>query len=545
MEPCQVMKEALSEDMIAQKIIKHIDDYHDLESLALLNKFWYEEIMKMKVPDVIVKIPNTFELNYSCQFVDQLVGSFCEEIERYKFLEEEIENIKLYDKENLSLTKTIIISYAFDVRDKNNNLLSLEKLGRDGAEFINKLFEYFDNAERIQLVNNSSENENGLISFILRELKNPKIKEIKGIDMMSLSTYYSFIDTNDSKDIFIDMINLKEISLIENKEQNVTNDVVEIFAKTIIDKNIVVKLKIYFNDNNIDFFQSLVNYTDESSISFGVILPEEMTYVDFEIITNRLSDKECKRITSLSITCPTLQIIERFEKFVFKLVELRSLSLVIMFNNEDSRVFNDMIKGNGHFEYIKEHFFLIDLEKNVNIKEISINFNDTRSMFSKQQLNDREMAKYYIIKSIISSALGVETLYLSNIQQTDKLSSVLGDENLKLNSLVLRDVKLSNRCINEIKNLKFLYLSPPDLIAIPKFIELLVVEMKKGTYMCGVDSCQRIRPLSLEEMERKLIKRYKFKYSMKIVSENEDIYFLFFNNPLLLKKYLKINDIVI
>ncbi|CEF70166.1 Hypothetical protein SRAE_2000480000 [Strongyloides ratti] len=543
------VKKALSENLIIQSILKYFDSLTDLQNVSLVNKFLYEEVMKIQVPECIIKPSNKLEINFDYTYESHLVGEFCEEKERYQYFDEIYKNLSLYCKEDLSLTKEIIIYYAFNIGE--NNVSVLEELGKEGANFIDKIFDLFENAECLQFIDNSSENEGALLSFIIKELKSKKIKIINGIDINSLEKFFLYYDNNDDdknescKNIFYNITNLKALSLKKCNNIEVCN--IERLINSLMNKDvIVIKLNIFFNENNINFLKNIIlSIPNDSEIQFDLIFDEEMSLEKLEYFMESIPDDCYDKICSITATCKTIEVIKKLNDLINNLIELRSLHLKIMFVNEDSRMFDELIQGNGHYEYIKENFSLIEIKKNINIKKVSITFNDAKSMFTKQQINDREMAKYYFTKSVLSSTPFIETLELDNIQQTDKLASVLVDNNRKLTNLLLYNVMLSGRCLTELKSVKFLFLSPPNLIPIPNFIELLIVVMKKGTYMCGVDSSQRIIQLSNEELQLKLKKRYKFKYVSKIINENKDTYFLFFNNPLFFKKYLKNNDITI
>uniref|UniRef100_A0A0K0EBF0 F-box domain-containing protein n=1 Tax=Strongyloides stercoralis TaxID=6248 RepID=A0A0K0EBF0_STRER len=541
------VKKALSENLIIQSILKYFDSLTDLQNIALVNKFLYEEVMNIQVPECIVKPSNRYEINFDYTYESKLVGEFCEEKERYQYFEEVIERLSSICRENLSFTKEIVIPYAFNVGDVGVPIL--ERLGKEGATFIDKLFDLFENAECLQFIDNSSEDEGGLLSFILKEIKSNKIKIINGIDVNSLEKFFSHYNNNNDDEVcrefFYNTTNLKAISLEENENIELCN--VERLIDSLINKNVfIIKLNIFFNENNINFFKNIISFTpNNSEVQFELVFNKEMCLETLEYFMESIPIEYYDKICSITATCKTIEVIKKLNTLINSLIELRSLHLEVMFVNEDSRMFDELIQGNGHHEYIKENFYLFEIKKNVNIKKLSITFNDTKSMFTKHQINDREMAKYYFTKSLLSSIPLIETLELNNLQQTDKLASVIVENNKKLRNLLLYNSILSGRCLNELRNVKFLFLSPPNLIPIPSFVELLIVVMKKGTYMCGVDASQRIIQLSNDELQIKLKKRYKFKYTSKIVNENEDIYFLFFNNPLFFKKYLKINDIMI
>uniref|UniRef100_A0A0K0F0Z4 F-box domain-containing protein n=1 Tax=Strongyloides venezuelensis TaxID=75913 RepID=A0A0K0F0Z4_STRVS len=538
------VKKALSENLIIQSILKYFENIKDLQNVSMVNKCLYEEVMKIQVPDCIIKPPNKCELNFDYSYVSQFVGEFCYEKERYQYLDEIYEKISSISRENLSFTKEIVISYAFDVGDSEISLL--ERLGKDGAAFICKLFDLYENAECLKFIDNSSEHEGGLLTFILKELKSEKIKSINGIDVNSLNKFFNiYEDEGSSKDIFCNVVNLRSLSFDRQSDIELLD--VKLLVECLKNKDdIIVKLNLYVNDNNIDFFKNIITcLPEENDILFDLVFPEDMLLEELEYFMISISNDWYSKIRSITATCRTIEVIKMLNDLISHLIKLRSLHLEVMFVNGDSRMFEEFIQGNGHHEYIKENFCLIDIGKNSNIKKVSITFNDTKSMFNKHQINDREMAKYYFIKSLLTSTPLVETLELNNIQQTDKLTSVLEENNRKLTNLIFNNVTLSSRFLPELRSVRFLFLAPPNLIPIPSFIELLIVLMKKGTYMCGVDSSQRIIQLSNEELQIKLQKRYKFKCISKIINENGDTYFLFFNNPLLFKKYLKIKDILI
>uniref|UniRef100_A0A0K0EUQ2 F-box domain-containing protein n=1 Tax=Strongyloides venezuelensis TaxID=75913 RepID=A0A0K0EUQ2_STRVS len=510
MDQTEIANDAISQKHILAKIINNMDSLTDMTNFGRTNKFIYSKISKCKIKKFLdLEIPYYTMYVTRCKDTSEM-KIFCKSSKLItSTVEEEIERLREVPLEHVEKASNITIWFTgwnFDLSKEMEDFIS-----DICASFIDFLFNIFVNSFTLRLHFSSSPNIKAFQLCIIKKLRSPKIKIIKGVTIENVLNYLDNNKNVDDDGVFEKTKNLKELWLhlgierIKFIDSSSIENKISIFLKSLSSKNkFMVTLCNFTNGNNNAILIKFISLCEKNNIKIMIdgfpssclqsLIKGSYREINFSrkniigLKINIMSEKQCQHLNNLFTSLNNLETLHIFVKRSF---------------------INDIIKYGKNIETRRRRINLM-LNFNVlkelkSLKNLTISFEFVERAFS----GVKALTMVYELIGLICERLiklmpdTVKKLYLNEVPDlnNDCLTSITNKMPF-IECLFLKFInEIGSDGLENFKNLKYLYMWREIRIKIPKWVYVVIIDTFSSPFARSIkiNPDNTLSPMLLQE----------------------------------------------
>uniref|UniRef100_A0A0N5BVY7 F-box domain-containing protein n=1 Tax=Strongyloides papillosus TaxID=174720 RepID=A0A0N5BVY7_STREA len=428
------------------------------------------------------------------------------------------------------------IRFRVDDHRKRSRSLNDNKFASKVAPFIDKLFDYYVNASILDFMDYSNKLVATLNISIIRHLKSPKIKIIRGIDVNTIAASYVYTRDYDV-DVIQNLKNLQEFGICKSKvkypligDQNMElllplfNCLLK-YPNLIVDICGVTKVRRF---NKLWSFLMTILLT-KFNLKTGFSMEIFREFESFKQMYNEeMYNASCNEIVELKVKLFNL---DYFNDFIKKTTKLTRLSLYIM---DDSRYISILGSSIGSlFARIQQKCSINNLKECTMLKDVFIGTEISILETCRKPIQDIDIDNFirYLIKGLPKSVSKLTISYYGVLSANILLTITEHLPHLK--ELVIYRAELPQvEWIREFGHLECLYLNTPPTFQIPRWLQCIIIEYKDDSYTAYNESTSliggmRANPILFNE----------FRYYTRLYGEEENNFQIYCRKDSMWKYY--------